>query len=857
MTFRTRNDTKGPEVITLLHGETATLVQCVMRPNFVDYAIVDRTMQIFPSPKVLTEGQMLALAQTSIINDYEVRAKDDVEDLKWSATTETFVEAYGMRYARSMLAIFSSAIVYRDALPDQSSPYEYRLTSKRDVTQVSIVALALYLVAHVLPIMLFAGICIVALLRGLSATRPWLMAEWMCTPTRILYQIVAEGKSSAKLHSSREPPFGTIEKTLDKVRCELGSPDDPSGAGHFHLQINSNGKGKGHEKSPPDHNATVYSSLGEPGIAVTVTNVDLERSRMAHLSSPVGLGMITGIVAVLGSIVLIACASAYGHYSNGNISYNTRIGLFLTATTIVTRLFSIAGAVLLPAVFCGLLVGVTRLEGKASVLTTLMTAAFAQSPLTIAKAYVEGRKQLGNITARRSHYATLAVILALVLAHRYALTAVDLYFQAAIDGGLAYSPLSTVPSNRALAFNACAREADSTDCGTNNSPRHRVITDPPFALEVYKNASTSKFQLRILDEAGPAANVYLLHQAPAEATYSYTGTALKISPTCKPVTRACNLSLRVDPNVFLEEAIYSCPPSIAFGANYTVGIGGSSASPEGRQYDQPSKRYSFVPNPIVYSVMVSYSGSGADRVTLDLEYLQSSLDGYVWMLMECQLGVKVVGYTVTMGEFTENQNVVLDQLTDSQVLALSNGPPLYVPRIRQDLDSVARKGNSTEYARQFGISFARAGAAIFAGAVNLASLNGSSDNAATGSLQNAGYGFTLLDVHEQTRVPIAAGLAYLIVGILPILLLFSVALYGALIGGIGSDGWVLAEWLCSAPRLVYHAIMMAEETTDERLRETDGCMCVAEQDDVREELEKLECTIGRDKETGAFGLSVH
>ncbi|CAG8566707.1 19181_t:CDS:2, partial [Racocetra fulgida] len=300
----------------------------------------------------------------------------------------------------------------------------------------------------------------------------------------------------------------------------------------------------------------------------------------------------------------------------------------------------------------------------------------------------------------------LAIAIAFVFAWQYLATIADLYLHTTAIGNSQKLPGTTVSSTRSLDI---ATNCSDTSRLDNCVARKRGMKNGYKALEVYYNTSDSLKVWHTND------GVYLLQSPPAEQVYSYSGTAVFLQPSCKPISSVCNLR-----SISFNVTSYNCPKTLWSASsdlfnNDTVGIDiGINVTNTNLVLQQ---NY-VASNPIEAIAFVRYVKDYSTNY--DSEFVRE-LNGNVTILLHCQLLSSVVDYVVTLGSLKASPQ---RNLTNSQLFNL---------------------GNSTLFADTFAQQWAHATISAFSVMVQ-------------GNGTASGYSYTLEEDKNQSIVPLSATL---------------------------------------------------------------------------------------------------
>ncbi|RUP49583.1 hypothetical protein BC936DRAFT_142122 [Jimgerdemannia flammicorona] len=493
-----------------------------------------------------------------------------------------------------------------------------------------------------------------------------------------------------------------------------------------------------------------------------------------YLLSPILQGCAIGFFTLALSVVAVVFAS-FQTMVGGDVIWDIRIGLFLATSTVITRVMSVMAGLMTPAILAGALATwqVNALDGSAPAIYTLMEAAMIRSPLNILKACVAtGRTR------------KLALVIALVVGWQFILITADLYMHASAVGQTIRLPGTVVGSRRALEVASnCSESSSANTCGMWLSAVGGGMVNPARALQIYRNTSDSLCLWR------SGGRVYLLQAPPTEPAYAYSGSAISLQPSCRPISSICGLG---------ADTHYTCPASLWSADGNTQKVVGD-VNITSTTYNADAHKY-LVRNPVEVIVTVRYSRS--PFVTeYDSEFVEDTY-GDLFILLHCQLQLALVEYNVTLGVL---ETKPLGHLTDPQLLALGGASVQMVRRAIDDVEDVAHLGDSKAFSKAFAEQFAQATLAAFSGAVQS---NGE------------GYNYTREVTLEQSAVPLHALFFYIFVHLVPLLPFWILTLLAPLKRTISHYkgmrcSWLLAEWLCTPQRLFHQAVVAASDNSQD------------------------------------------
>ncbi|PKC65580.1 hypothetical protein RhiirA1_536237 [Rhizophagus irregularis] len=229
-----------------------------------------------------------------------------------------------------------------------------------------------------------------------------------------------------------------------------------------------------------------------------------------------------------------------------DVVWDLRVGLFLTAVTVITRIISFIACFMMPAILTGMLVlnKIPTLNGSGAMISQLIEASITLSPLCTLKACFNSGKT-----------RKLAIVIASVLVWQYTVSLADLYLHITAVGKSQQLPGLMVPSARSLDIaKNCSFSYFENDCFRLK----RGLSYPGRALKIYRNTSDT-FQIWNNDDG-----VYLLQAPPLNTSYAYSGSGILLKPFCEPVGKLCNLKAR-----YGAMTNYSCPESLWYASGNT------------------------------------------------------------------------------------------------------------------------------------------------------------------------------------------------------------------------------------------------------------------------------------------------
>ncbi|GES95056.1 hypothetical protein GLOIN_2v1543712 [Rhizophagus clarus] len=492
---------------------------------------------------------------------------------------------------------------------------------------------------------------------------------------------------------------------------------------------------------------------------------------MKYFSSTIFQGIILGWVASVLIFVSVVFVGMWGQITEFNVVWDLRVGLFLTAVTMTTRILSFIACFMMPAILAGMLVlnKILALNGSGAMINLLVEASVTRGPLCTLKAcFISGKTRI------------LAIVIASVLVWQYTVSLADLYLHITAIGRSQQLPGLMVPSARSLDI---AKNCSYDHFGTC-SVYLRGMTNPGKALKIYRNASDT-LQIWNNDDG-----IYLLQTSPAFTSYAYSGSGILLKPSCEPISRICNLKAR-----YGAMTNYSCPESLWYASGNTqVILSDANITSEIRDLNTGTI---IALNPLHAIITVRYDFERTSKY--DSEFVRE-FHGAQSILLHCQILTSIVEYVVTLGSL---KSLPLGNLTNSQQFAFgvasTQGEMLH--RAVDDVEYVAHNtGNSTlfanAFAQQWGAQAAIAG--FSSGAVE-----------ANGKGSGEEYGYVLEVVKEQTVAPLSAVLIYVIIITFPLFIFSCVCLFSLQ----NNTNWIL-EFISTPQRLLYQALFKEHHNDD-------------------------------------------
>ncbi|CAG8710286.1 11999_t:CDS:2, partial [Racocetra persica] len=598
------------EFVTEVHGDLSILLHCQILASKIDYVITLGSLKV-SSQENLTNSQIFTLGAASMNYNMAFRSIIAAQVIANKGNSTLFANSFAQQWARSTISAFSPIVQENSA----GGGYSYAIEVNKDQTIVPLSAVAIYAIIVILPLLIFSYICVYSLF---NRHTNWILAEFICTPQRLLYQTLVNGHN---VNDGCSESLAAQANKMEKIECSV--------------KINRN-----------------------------------------HC---IILGWAVSIIVLL----LVLAAGTRGQRKDFNVTWDLRVGLFLTAVTIITRTISFAAGFMVPAILAGVLAfnKISNLNGPGTTISQLMEASMSHSLFcTLKSCFNSGQTR------------KLAIAIAFVFAWQYLATIANLYLHTTAIGNSQPLPGTTVSSTKSLDI---ATNCSDTALSDNCVARKRGMKNEDKALDVYYNTSDSLKVWHTND------GVYLLQSPPAEQAYSYSGSAVFLKPSCKPISSVCNLR-----SINFNVTSYNCPKTLWSASGdllsndtmiYDIGINVTSANFVLQQ------RY-VASNPIEAINYVRYVKDYSTNY--DSEFVRE-LNGNVTILLHCQLLSSVVDYVVTLGSLKASSQ---RNLTNSQLFNLGVASKQYlVTRIAQrDIEIVTYKGNSTLFADTFALQWAHA-----------------------------------------------------------------------------------------------------------------------------------------------------
>ncbi|CAG8605477.1 7406_t:CDS:1 [Funneliformis caledonium] len=504
-----------------------------------------------------------------------------------------------------------------------------------------------------------------------------------------------------------------------------------------------------------------FSHKGEKNVPTSIVGT--------FLRSSIFQGVILGWIGSISSLVLLVYAFMYSQKMDVNFVWNLRIGLFLSAVTVFTRIMSIIVGFMLPAILAGIFAFIqTPILESGATISKLMEASMTRGLWsTVMTCFSFGKT------------FKFAIVIALVLAWQYMLSAADLYIHTVATGTIQRLPGEIVTSARGINIATnCTETLPLFDtCGQWQSATNGGLLNPARALKTYQNTSET---LQVLYADG---GVYLLQSPPPVQVYAYSGSGIFLQPSCKPISKICKLE-----GIAGAFTNYTCPETLwsAAGNTQKHGVDDVFLNITTLIYDQVLEKFkTFNPIQAIVSARIARGG----LTNYDSEFINET-HGDLSILMHCQIFASLIEYVVTLGSLKASP---LGNLTNPQLVALVGASARMARRAVNDVADLAYKGDSKSFANGFALQWAQATIASFSGAVQE---NGE------------GYSYTLDINKEQTVVPISAALLYVIIIAFPPLIFSCICLNSLRnwLNGI-CISWIFAEYICNPQRLFYQSLI--------------------------------------------------
>ncbi|CAG8487717.1 17553_t:CDS:2, partial [Cetraspora pellucida] len=614
--------------------------------------------------------------------------------------------------------------------------YSYAIEVNKDQTIVPLSAVSIYAIIVILPLLIFSYICAYSLF---NRHTNWILAEFICIPQRLIYQALV---NEHNMNDGCSEILAAQANRMQKIEC-------------------------------------------------SVELIDM------NLRSPIFQGIILGWAVSIIIILLMLAAGTQGQRKDFNVIWDLRVGLFLTAVTVITRTTSFVAGLMVPAILSGILAinKISNLNGSGKTISQLMEASMSHSLLcTLKSCFNSGQTR------------KLAIAIALVFTWQYLATIADLYLHTTAIGHSQQMPGTSVSSTRSLDIET---NCSDTSLINNCVARLRGMKNPDKAFDVYYNTSDSLKVWHTND------GVYLLQSPPSEQTYAYSGSAVFLRPFCKPISSVCNLR-----SINSTVTSYNCPKTLWSASGSLLNVNSTKPTDIGVNVTNRNLvlRQSYIAsNPIEAIAFARYVKDYSTNY--DSEFV-SELNGNITILLHCQLLSSVVDYVVTLGSLKASPQ---RNLTNSQLFNLGVASTQYeVIRIAQrDIEIVTYKGNSTLFSDAFAQQWAHATISAFSVMVQ-------------GNGTASGYSYTFEEDKDQSIVPLSATLVYAFVITFPLLIFSCICLFSLRNTPIS---WTLAEFLCAPQRLFYQLLIGTHHVND-------GCLNnLTEQ---TERIKNIECSITED-----------
>ncbi|CAB4387037.1 unnamed protein product [Rhizophagus irregularis] len=371
---------------------------------------------------------------------------------------------------------------------------------------------------------------------------------------------------------------------------------------------------------------------------------------------------------------------------------------------------SVAVGFMLPAILAGILffIQIPILKVPGATIIKLMDASMTRGLWSTLTVY---------FNSGRTYKLTIIVVS--VLTWQYITSAVDLYVHITATGNFQRLP------------------------ATNGG-----LLNPARALKTYQNKSKT-LQVWYAD-----GEIYLLQSSPPQQAYSYSGSGIFLQPSCKPISKICNLEAS-----YSARTGYTCPETLwstsentqAFGLN-DVGVNVTTFT-----YDLAKDKYT---SSNLMHAIVSARYPRGGLMNYDSEFI-NEVHGDLSILLHCQILSSLIEYVITLGTI---KATTFGNLTNPQLVALVGAS---TPTITS-FTSAVQKNEENE----------------------------------------GGYNYVLEVNKDQTVVPLPVVLLYAIVIIFPPLIYSCICLYSFKNWSDNINiNWILAEFICIPQRLLYQTLI--------------------------------------------------
>ncbi|CAB5385963.1 unnamed protein product [Rhizophagus irregularis] len=180
------------------------------------------------------------------------------------------------------------------------------------------------------------------------------------------------------------------------------------------------------------------------------------------------------------------------------------------------------------------------------------------------------------------------------------------------------------------------------------------LLNPARALKTYQNKSKT-LQVWYAD-----GEIYLLQSSPPQQAYSYSGSGIFLQPSCKPISKICNLEAS-----YSARTGYTCPETLwstsentqAFGLN-DVGVNVTTFT-----YDLAKDKYT---SSNLMHAIVSARYPRGGLMNYDSEFI-NEVHGDLSILLHCQILSSLIEYVITLGTI---KATTFGNLTNPQLVAL-------------------------------------------------------------------------------------------------------------------------------------------------------------------------------------------
>nr|CAG8618284.1 2731_t:CDS:1 [Entrophospora candida] len=204
--------TYDSEFVTEVHGDLSILLHCQILVSTTEYVITLGSLKAKPLGN-LTNPQLVVLSRASTRGMF-LRAVDDTDYIASKGDSKLFANEFALQWAHATVSSFNSAV------EENGNGYDYTLEVIKDQTIVPLPAVLLYVIIIIFPLLIFSCVCLYSLRNSWSGVYiNWILAEFLCTPQRLLYQSLIEKHciEDACLES-----LAVQEMRIRKVKCSIG-----------------------------------------------------------------------------------------------------------------------------------------------------------------------------------------------------------------------------------------------------------------------------------------------------------------------------------------------------------------------------------------------------------------------------------------------------------------------------------------------------------------------------------------------------------------------------------------------------------------------------------------------------------